>query len=459
MDGMKYKVAFGAWINDMRNVPTPNQGWPYEVIDDQAVSDVIAALELQHQAGFNYVDICGLLVTFSWPLDIESAVSEERRGCVNRIIDAAHRLGMKITTFPGMFSWGFDEIIKQRPGVRGTSTAAMCASKEESWEWQFRVLDYTLQQFSKLDGIHIESGDRYRCTCELCEKIGHNKYLTDIDIRIADYIKENYPKKTVFVNTCGYRPWTSEEDTQCMIELSKHVDFIIAPNWWHEQNDLTGEDRRRFIASLSCDFGSSAGFWVYPPQRWNRLKWFLPYAKRTGTHIKQLYAEGGRAVEYYMGPIANPGVELNIAFGGRMLSQPEREIEDVLFDVVAELYKPRSDEACRALTRIFLQAEDAYFNNNRHRQGELRLTHLWGTKPGPECYISTYDEGIDWVIMDHEGRAGYKRELMAIQNTLVSLMEDRVLTGTKVSRIKTCIDFVIRDLDKIGYNKPQEKKS
>ncbi|NTW10275.1 MAG: hypothetical protein HGA26_02825, partial [Chlorobiaceae bacterium] len=55
-----------------------------------------------------------------------------------------------------------------------------------------------------------------------------------------------------------------------------------------------------------------------------RQRWFLPYSRRTGLHLEDLHAQGGRAVEYYMGPADNPGVEVNIAFGGRKLRDAGR---------------------------------------------------------------------------------------------------------------------------------------
>jgi len=51
----------------------------------------------------------------------------------------------------------------------------------------------------------------------------------------------------------------------------------------------TALPRREFIARLKCDYGTSGGFWVYPPPRWDRLRWFFPYVHRTGEFPARIY--------------------------------------------------------------------------------------------------------------------------------------------------------------------------
>ena len=38
-----------------------------------------------------------------------------------------------------------------------------------------------------------------------------------------------------------------------------------------------------FGTALHCAFGTSGGQWIYVNERWERDRWFLPYANRTGT--------------------------------------------------------------------------------------------------------------------------------------------------------------------------------
>src|SRR5262245_46880304 len=53
--GYRYRVAFGCWINDMRSEALPLQQWPAPHLDDVTVSSVLAAMDVQASAGFNYL--------------------------------------------------------------------------------------------------------------------------------------------------------------------------------------------------------------------------------------------------------------------------------------------------------------------------------------------------------------------------------------------------------------------
>ena len=40
-----YRIAFGAWLNDLRATPLPLENWPAPQLDDEAVESAIRALE------------------------------------------------------------------------------------------------------------------------------------------------------------------------------------------------------------------------------------------------------------------------------------------------------------------------------------------------------------------------------------------------------------------------------
>ena len=86
--GYKYRVAFGCWINDMRSEALPLQQWPAPHLDDVTVSSVLAAMDVQSRAGFNYLDVWGLFATYGYPPDIVGAFDDEDRARrVTRLID------------------------------------------------------------------------------------------------------------------------------------------------------------------------------------------------------------------------------------------------------------------------------------------------------------------------------------------------------------------------------------
>jgi hypothetical protein len=455
-----HRTAFGAWINDMRNAAMPNERWPHVTVDDRTVDDVVACLDLQQRAGFNEFDVFGLIASYAWPTDLATAVDPGRRRKIDRIIDAAHQRGIKLIYGLGVYSWGFDRIIEADPRVQGTNPHAMCGSKAASWEWMSKVVDYVLSEFA-VDGFHLESSDQGRCACAACAPLGDVEYHCRLNTRTAEYVRSRWPDKILMVNMCGYMPWGTKakpEELGHLADLGKRLDYLIDPG--HAGFFVDERDRRGFVAELACDFGTSGGIWVYPPQRWERLRWFLPYTRGTGRHIRQLYDQGGRAVEYYMGPILNPGVEANVLFGGRMLSDASREPAAVLREVLDELYRPKTEGALDGLVLLFERAERAYFDNwapqmpdGRERPGELHLTPLFATESGPATYVgrAPYRHGRDgagrsYQMMGPAGRAAYRRELQALGAAAEQLV-GTVGAEDRLRRIQTCLRAAIADLD------------
>src|SRR5438105_3151651 len=82
-NGFKYRIAFGAWMNDVRLTPLPLEDWPQPQLDDVTVQSLIRTMDVQRDAGFSAFDIWGLFATFGWPPDITSAVDAERRGRID----------------------------------------------------------------------------------------------------------------------------------------------------------------------------------------------------------------------------------------------------------------------------------------------------------------------------------------------------------------------------------------
>ena len=451
-DGGAYhhRTAHGCWINDMRNDAMPHDDWPSVVFDEQTERDIIACLDLQQQAGFNEFDVFGLLVSHNWPLDIRSAVDENRRGRVNRILVAAHDRGIKVIYGLGVYSWGFDRIIERCPEVRGPNPHAMCGSKPESWRWMQAVVDYVLDEFD-VDGLHLEASDLGRCTCPLCSTQGNVEYYSRLNGQTASYVRSRRPDKTLMVNMCGYLPpgrHVAEADWRYLVGMSRHLDYLIDAG--HRGLFIPEPDRPRFIRELHCEYGTSGGVWVYPPQRSVRLRWFLPYTMRTWRHLRQLHADGGRATEYYMGPIRNPGVETNIAFGGRLLLNVTRSHEEVLGEVLETLYKPRRSAAKNGLVDAFRRAEEAYF-------GQWRMERIRETGPvgelHPIAFPPEHPQGLAVYLMDPyldaASRMAYKRELSLIMRD-ISRIEDDIPDRGRIERIRACIRHTIDDIENVN---------
>jgi hypothetical protein len=54
---------------------------------------------------------------------------------------------------------------------------------------------------------------------------------------------------------------------------------------------------------------------------------------------------------------------VNIAFGGRIMTNPRADLQGVLQDVIEKLYKPKNRAALAKLAVIYRRAEDGYFEN------------------------------------------------------------------------------------------------
>ena len=458
----KYRFAFNAWINDVRNESMPLENWPYGVLDDKTVDATIRALDLQSEAGYNGLDIIGLMATYSWPVDIKSVADRDRERRIKKILSAAHQRKIKVICFPtGVYSWGFDEIIRQNPAIQTDNKHVMNPLREESWEWQRKIYDFMLDNY-EVDGFHLESGDQGRCKTKECMErwpsdAAYHCYVTG---KSADYLRSKRRDLILTAILLGYSTWGREftdDEKDELVKLSRSVDCLFAQG--HGQPFIPQAKRRVFIKRLHCDYGTSGGIWIYPPQRWERTRWFLPYTIRTGTHIKQLYEDGGRGVMYYQGPVINPSTEVNIAFGGRIMSDVGKNVEEVLAEVLESLYRPKSTAAHRKLVEVFQRAENVYFaqwdaerihaGRKRPPPGELHLTSLFGASPNASDYLME-------PFLTTEGRLACKEGLVSIYMEVLKIENDFADNG-RIARIKKGIEGALVDINNIAASKGETK--
>ncbi len=456
----KYRIAFGCWINDMRSEALPLQQWPAPHLDDVTVSSVLAAMDVQANAGFNYLDVWGLFATYGYPPDITGAFNDKDRAArVTRLIEEGARRGLKFLFGMGLFSWGYDQIIRADPAVRGREKGGkpldhvMCGATGKAWGYVEKILDAALSRFD-FGGVHLESADLGWCQCPECGgKYGTVGYNVRLNIRAADYIKRKWPDKIVTcipINWLGGsgRSHFDQAEQDRIVELSKHVDCFMDQGW---TGTFIPEDQRKaFIGRLHCDYGTSGGLWVYHPGRWDRLSYFLPHTQRSATAIRRHHDDGARGCMFYQGPVINPGVELNIAVGGRLLKDCGRLADDVLGEFVSSYYRPPDADTRKKLVDLFLRAEDAYFGRwdparfaaaGRVMPGELLLSDLFGTAPGPAKYLLE-------PCLDADGRREYAKQLVMILQDLDGL-KSRCTDGGRLARIEKAVTMTLTMLETI----------
>jgi hypothetical protein len=427
------------WITDLATNPDPSAAWPSMRLDAQLLKDYQESFAAMRRLGFNEISVWGLYVSRAWPADIASSVTSERGALVERLIEAAHRNGVRVYSGLGVYSWGFDEIIRSHPKLSRGNASAMCASEAESWRWMQKVLDFVFQRF-EIDGVSLQSADQGRCRCDQCKSFTDAEYHALLNVRVSEYIRSRWPKKTIGVNSWGMK-FEEPETLASLKKISEKVDYLIDVHDTSRKKDLGY--RKKIIDSLSCDFGTLGGPQVEPPQHWERDRWFLPTLKNVAAHLQELSAEGGRACEYFYHILANPADELSFWLAGKVLSDPARSWEKHLEDSVEELYQVRKKELRDELARIFLDAEQAYFRHLPARMsGTISMEPLVSDKPGPPIYLTKR--------LSPEQRSVYASELAGIKSRAAKLAPEMPQhSKSKMERVIRCLSNAMKDAGSI----------
>lgn len=461
-----FRIAFGAWVNDMRLEPLPLENWPAPQMDSETVRGMVKALDTQSRFGYTHLDVWGLFATRSWPLNLADGIPQDRRRRVRRILDAAHERGIKVIYGMGTYSWGYDAIIANDPSLAATNRdgtkhgRALCDANPKSFQLLTTILDFVLDDF-EFDGVHLESFDLGGCFCPQCAgKAGIVEYHARINGKTADYIRGKWPDKLINVIPINWASDTNarftEDDKRIIIELSKRIDGFYDQGW--RGTYVAPEERAAFIKKLRCTYGTSGGRWHYPAQRLDRESFFVPHVKHQASAIKEQFAQGVRGLMHYQGPVNNPGTELNIACGGLIASDTSRDVGQTVAEVTEELYGPKSEAAHRKLVGIFLKGEDAYFDQwgdaeerwARHLgtrpAGEFYLDGLVGGSPGPMGYL------CNPVFFEAQGRLAYKNALIPLLRDLQEIEGDFRSAG-RIRALKRSMIITLTLLNTIMYAK------
>jgi hypothetical protein len=180
----------------------------------------------------------------------------------------------------------------------------------------------------------------------------------------------------------------------------------------------------------------------------------LLYVQRACAAIKAQHDDGARGCMYYQGPVTNPGQEVMLAVGGRILLNPSREADDILDEVLTLCYKPRNAEALKRLARVFRLAEDSYSSQwsgdsfgklwGIPLPGELKLDQrLFGNSPGPATYLKE-------PCLDAKGRSEYRAGLASIFTELTRLQGQCDDHG-RIASIQHGVTVTLNLLNTISY--------
>ncbi|MDR1531711.1 MAG: hypothetical protein LBS62_05940 [Clostridiales bacterium] len=315
-----------------------------------------------------------------------------------------------------------------------------------------------------MDGLHFESADQGRCHCGECARLDDFAYHAELNTRAAAYVKEKWPGKIVMINMVSWQSWDKKvksaeaKELELLRGLARHTDYIIDPG--HLGHYIDESVLPSFTSNLPCAFGNAGGFWTYYWPAWDRLRAFLPYTKTAYDAIRRLYAAGGRAVEYYTGPMINPGAEINTAFAGCVLSGVEQSYGDALERVLQSLYQPKNEAALKALAKVVTRAEESWFerwtgklpaswkptdaensvtfeNFDAYSQSEAsRPSQIFldGVK-----HLTEYIEPGKW--------ASYRKELELLRADAQTLYSS--VAADRMERMLTCFEKTIQDLNEL----------
>ncbi|MEP6595538.1 MAG: hypothetical protein ABJA71_06305, partial [Ginsengibacter sp.] len=302
----QHRVYYG-WITDLASEGRPNDAWPSTRIDNKLLNDYDVNLKFMHEIGLNEIVIWGLFISREWPLELKDAIDETRRKQVLAIIEKAHQYNIKVLSGMGVYSWGFDAIIRANPELAcPDNPSAMCLHKPESWEWQKKVLDYNFS--FPIDGLNLQSADLGRCSCGDSKAMNDLEYHAALNQKVVEYVRKTYPGKIIGISSWGM-DISKPTDLPYLVSMTKDADYFTDVRGWKASPREPGFRAGMIEAIKPCLLSTIGTPNIEPPQHWERDRWFLPTAKRATMDLQVLYREGGRAAENFMHIKANPGDE------------------------------------------------------------------------------------------------------------------------------------------------------
>ena len=446
-----YRLLLG-WINDNTNRPLRGSRWPITTVDEQTVKDYKSFLQTAHEYGYNGITLWGLYASHAWPVPLKDSLAPGRRRLIDRILNDAEKLGIRVLYGLGVYSWGFEEIIKHDPttarnegrmawgSFQPDNGVAMCYHSESARRWMREIVDLCVKEVGT-QGFGFQSGDLGRCYCSQCRRMTDTEYHSRVINETAEYSKRQHPKQILGVSAWGV---DLGGGAGALREMTSHLDFLTDVT---DQSARKGRDYRRSLtASLPCALGSLGGAVIVAPQRWPRDRWFLPHAEMTAKSIRSLHEDGGRAFEFFMGPMANPQFDIMTRFVGLLLSNPQQSWEQALSQVVERLFEPLNGRVTADIVRWLIEVERAYMIRvGDISSGEFDFEPLKGETAGEPIYLTR---------LSPEALRQYGNKLERLSKQLPALGA-QCRRPQELQLIGRCVENVLRDARQVlaGHGK------
>ena len=173
------------------------------------------------------------------------------------IIEKAHQYNIKVLSGMGVYSWGFDAIIRANPELAcPDNPSAMCLHNPESWEWQKKVLDYNFS--FPIDGVNLQSADLGRCSCGESKAMNDLEYHAALNQKVVQYIRQAYPGKIIGISSWGM-DISKPGDLPYVASMTKDVDYFTDVRGWNASPREPGF-RARMIETIKA---------MSPQYNWN----------------------------------------------------------------------------------------------------------------------------------------------------------------------------------------------
>ncbi len=442
--GFEHRLLLG-WINDNSSVPLAGKRWPIIDVGERTIADYGEYLRIARQYGYAGITLWGLCVSHAWPVPLQDCLTPDRRRVIDFILRESERLGIKVLMGLGVYSWGFEQIIRHDPSTardegrmswgkfRPDNGVVMCYHSPSARDWMRKVIDFCVTEVGT-HGFGFQSGDQGRCYCRQCREISDMEHHARLIGETAAYVRDRYPEQLLGMSAWGI-DLGKDSDLEMLKRMSRQLCFMTDVT---DQLARAGEGfRRSLVEQLPCALGSLGGTVVVPPQRWERDRWFLPHAALTARSIQALYADGGRAFEFFMGPLANPQYNLMTRFVGLMLRNPRQEFRIALRQVVEDVYSPRSSVAADDIVQWLLDAEQAYFARIPGPiTGEFDFEPLMGETAGEPIYLTR---------LSKEALREYEQDMERLAGRLPGLASE-CARPEELHKIGRCLRNVVDDI-------------
>lgn len=356
------------------------------------------------------------------------------------------RRRIKVLYGLGVYSWGFEEIIRRDPttarnegrrawgAVVADNGVAMCYHSASARQWMREIVDLCVKEVGT-QGFGSQSGDLGRCYCAECRQLSDTEYHSRVINETPAYVKERHPEQILGMSAWGVDLGGGAEGLK---EMTSHLNFLTDVT---DQSARQGSAYRRSLtSSLPCALGSLGGAVIVAPQRWARDRWFLPHAAMTAKSIQSLHQDGGRAFEFFMGPMNNPQFDIMTRFVCLLFKDPTQTGEQALAKVVDELCAPAKPDTTADIVRWLIEVERAYLSRvGDISSGEFDFEPLKGENAGEPIYLTR---------LTPDALAGYEGDLERLSQQLPALTA-QCRQPEEMKQIGRCLGNVLLDVRQV----------